>query len=171
MTKSANQFGILVVFALLFTMSTALYAERNEAIVTRIEAIGLRKKGTTLEMKVVGFCRTPHMGRQRAWLRPHNGNRGPNKDGLLEYDMVYHPPGNYKGDKLKLARAYLKERSFPPDIKGVRIYAELNEQNQILASPSDRKKKKRSWNPFHRAKPENTPNLENTPKPESSPSN
>jgi len=138
---------ILVAFSIamvtILTPVSGFGAQKEGKLVVRIDDVYARMKGRTLVVEVIGMGRTKAMIRGGGWLLPHNGSHELNKDGLLEYDLYYKAPPNYNGFSLKSVHALLKERSFPPEVKGVRIYSELNAMNSILAQPKKKEKRQK----------------------------
>jgi hypothetical protein len=117
---------------------------RERKLVTRIDLAILTRKGHGLAIKAFGMGRTPSdMGRAGRILR-RNPERGLNKDGLLEYDMVFNAVSNYSGFKMKSISASYSERTVPEGTKGVRIFGELNQYDVLLPEV----KQKKSMLPF-----------------------
>jgi len=127
-------FAFFISLAIFLTPETGRCAERDTKIVTRIDTVTAEMKGGTLIVHVAGMASTPSvLGRTGQLLRR---GQAPNKDGLLEYELVFNPTQkNYTGDKLKPVKVTLKVPSVPAGTKGVRIYAEYNELNGILPEP------------------------------------
>ncbi|MEY2530024.1 MAG: hypothetical protein QOI96_109 [Verrucomicrobiota bacterium] len=140
MSLKATTFAFLVSFALLCTPETGICAKPDSKIVVRIDDVSATRKGGGLVIHVVGMGRTPaKLGGHGQLLRRKQSQQS-NKDGLLEYDLYFTPPPNYSGYTLKPVKASLNESSVPPDVKGVRIYAELNEMNAMLPEPKRQKR-------------------------------
>jgi len=130
----ATLFAFFISLAIFLTPETGLCAGRDTKIVTRIDTVTAVMKGRTLTIHVEGMASTPSMlGRGGELLKR---GQAPNKDGLLEYELVFNPPQkNYTGDALKLVKTTLKVSSVPAGVKGVRIYAEYNELDGMLPEP------------------------------------
>lgn len=130
----------LVLFLALFAIpETGMCGRRDSKLVTRIETASVVMKHGRLAIRVAGMATAPGMSAGSGRLVRHNQNHQPNKDGLLEYDLLYNAPADYSGFKLKPVRASLKESSVPPGVQGVRIFAEFN---HLDAKPPAPKKKK-----------------------------
>jgi hypothetical protein len=97
-------------------------------------------KGGKLVIHVQGAAVTGSHGSSGGKLLSHGREHQPNKDGLLEYDLYFSPPAKVSGDKLKPVKATLNESSVPAGVKGVRIYAELNEMNGMLSAQKSSKR-------------------------------
>jgi hypothetical protein len=133
-SMKATLFAFFISLAIFLTPETGLCAGRDTKIVTRIDTVTAVMKGGTLTIHVEGMASTPSMlGRGGELLKR---GQAPNKDGLLEYELVFNPPQkNYTGDALKLVKTTLKVSSVPAGVKGVRIYAEYNELDGMLPEP------------------------------------
>jgi hypothetical protein len=133
-SMKATLFAFFISLAIFLTPETGLCAGRDTKIVTRIDTVTAVMKGGTLTIHVEGMASTPSMlGRGGELLKR---GQAPNKDGLLEYELVFNPPQkNYTGDALKLVKTTLKVSSVPAGVKGVRIYAEYNEMDAMLPEP------------------------------------
>jgi hypothetical protein len=133
-SMKATLFAFFISLAIFLTPETGLCAGRNTKIVTRIDTVTAVIKGGTLTIHVEGMASTPSiLGRGGELLKR---GQAPNKDGLLEYELVFNPPQkNYTGDALKPVKTTLKVSSVPAGVKGVRIYAEYNELDGMLPEP------------------------------------
>jgi hypothetical protein len=133
-SMKATLFAFFISLAIFLTPETGPCATPGTKIVTRIDTVTAVMKGRTLTIHVEGMASTPSMlGRGGELLKR---GQAPNKDGLLEYELVFNPPQkNYTGDALKLVKTTLKVSSVPAGVKGVRIYAEYNELDGMLPEP------------------------------------
>ncbi|HJT82083.1 MAG TPA: hypothetical protein VJ719_12880 [Chthoniobacterales bacterium] len=116
-----------------------LSASRQQRLVARVDTATVVLKGKTLTIHATGMGRTPGALGRGGWLVP----RRPgvlNKDGLLEYDMVFGGKPDYTGFKLKPVKASHRERSVPPGVRGVRIFSEFNEKDALLPETKPEKK-------------------------------
>ena len=77
-----------------------------------------------------------------------NADNSPNKEGFLEYELVFNPDPKYSGLALTPVKASLKESSVPAGIKGVRVFAQYNHIDGLIAEPA----KKKGLQLFHRHK-------------------
>ena len=128
---------------------TLASSAREQQIVTRIDDVVVLRKHKTLEIQALGMGRTPTaMDRGGSLVR--RGSGGPNKEGLLEYDLMFKAVPNYSGFKLKPVKAKLNEHNAPDGVKGVRIFGQYNQMDGLLEQPKPKEKK--SLNPFHRKK-------------------
>jgi hypothetical protein len=124
---------------LLSTGGMAGSESRGQKLVTRIDTATVARKGRGIAIKAIGMGRTPSvMGRAGRLLR-RNPDRGLNKEGLLEYDMVFNAVSNYSGFKLKPVTASYKEKSVPEGTKGVRIFGELSQYDALFPEEVKRK--------------------------------
>lgn len=140
--------GMMV--AILLAAQLTLAASREEKLVTRVDTVAAVLKHRTVSIRATGMARTPTAMGRGAWL-VHRGQPGVlNKDGLLEYNMVFNAVPGYAGFKLKPVTAKLNDRSAPPGLKGVRIFSEFNQYDGLLPEP--KKKKPFSLNPFGKKK-------------------
>jgi hypothetical protein len=133
-SMKATLFAFFISLALFLTPETGRCAGPGTKIVTRIDTVTAVMKGGTLTVRVEGMASTPSLlGRGGELLKR---GQAPNKDGLLEYELVFNPPQkNYTGDALKLVKTTIKVSPVPAGVKGVRIYAEYNELNGMLPEP------------------------------------
>ena len=136
-------FAFIVLLASCFSSNPGSAEEPKSKIVTRVDTATAIMKGGKLVIQVEGVAPTSKS------LLPKGGQlvrRGkdspPNKEGLLEYELHFSP-GNHPGDELVPVKATLTERSAPADIKGVRVFAELNQVDAMLPSPNEKKKKEK----------------------------
>ncbi|MEY2440055.1 MAG: hypothetical protein QOI34_1440 [Verrucomicrobiota bacterium] len=125
---------------------TALCSRAESAIVTRIDTVTVEMKHGKLTIRVAGMARTPSAFGRAGKLRRRNQDLQTNKEGLLEYDLVFNRPQNYSGFTLKPVNASLKESRVPAGVKGVRIFAEFNQVDEMLPEP----KKKKGFSLFHK---------------------
>jgi hypothetical protein len=140
-----------IVLFIFWTGEVALGASREQKIVTRVDAAAVQLKHRTLVIKAVGMGRTPSaMGRAGRLVR-RGGPGVLNKDGLLEYNLIFNGIPNYSGFNLKPVTASLKERSVPQGIKGVRVFGEFNQVDAFIPEP-----KKRKLSPFGKKRKNNT---------------
>ena len=135
--------GTRILIICLLVMSSGALAlsaqQRQQQIVTRVDTANVTLKHGSLSIRAVGMGRTPSGMGRAGRLIPRGGNRALNKDGLLEYDLVFNGVANYSGFKLKPVSAKLKEHSVPQGVKGVRIFGEFNEVASLLAQPTQKK--------------------------------
>jgi hypothetical protein len=137
MKRAIIGWGICLV--LLGTVEVALSATREQRIVTRVDTVTVVLKHRTLVIAVTGTTRTPTaMGRRGKLLR-RNSDRPLDKDGLVEYELVFNAVPNYSGFKMKPIKASLKDRSAPEGVKGVRVFSEYNQVDGLLPEPKKRK--------------------------------
>jgi len=143
--------GKLGTICLLLAVSSMVSASssREQQIVTRIDDVLVVRKHKTLEIQALGMGRTPSAMDRGGWL-VRRGSGGPNKEGLLEYDLMFKGVPNYSGFKLKPVKAKLNEHNAPDNVKGVRIFGQFNQMDGLL--PEQKPKEKMSLNPFHRKK-------------------
>jgi hypothetical protein len=137
MKKAGIAIGLAVF--MLVTREEAVGASRERRIVARVDETTVVLKRRTLAINAIGMGRTPSaMGRAGQIIR-----RGPagvlNKEGLLEYELVFNGVPNYTGFKLKPIKASFKERSVPDGVKGVRIFGEFNQRDALLPESKKRK--------------------------------
>jgi hypothetical protein len=134
-----------VIFGLsFFATAVAPGATRQEQIVTRIERATVVARGRELVIRAEGMGRTPS-GMNRAGRLVRRGAEPVlNKEGLLEYNLVFNGIPNYSGFVLKPIKASLKERTVPAGTKGVKIFGEFNEMVALLPQ----KPKRKSFLPF-----------------------
>lgn len=125
-------------------------ASREQKLVTRVDTVTVTLKHGTLAIKATGMARTPATIGRAGQLVRRGAQATLNKDGLLEYNMVFPAVPNYAGFKMKPISAALHDRSIPAGIKGVRIYSEFNEADGLLPQPAP--KKSRSLFPFGKKK-------------------
>jgi hypothetical protein len=136
-----------VCLAILWPCQAVFSASREQRLVARVDTATVILRGKSLTIRAVGMGRTPTAMGRGGWFVP----RRPgvlNKQGLLEYEMVFAGVPNYTGFKLKPVKASHRERSVPAGVRGVRIYAEFNEKDALLPEP----KKKKSLMPFGKKK-------------------
>jgi hypothetical protein len=129
----------LVSLALLLTPTVGMCAKRDSKLVTRVEDVAAKMKGRKLVLQVTGMASSPALLRVSGHLLPRNGSHELNKEGLLEYNLVYNAPANYSGDKLAFVKVTFKEGSVPPGVKGVRVFGEFNDVTRLLAEPKKKK--------------------------------
>ena len=132
----------------------AMGASRQAQIVTRVDEATVVLRGRTLVIQALGMGRTPSgMGRAGRLVR-----RGEiatlNKDGLLEYNLVFNGVPNYSGFKLKLVKGRLREHQVPAGVKGVRIFGEFNQMDALLPTPKPKQRK--SFLPFRKKREPDT---------------
>jgi len=148
MKKAVIGWGIT--FSILCCCSVAFSASREQKLVTRVETVTVTFKHGTLAIKATGMARTPATMDRGGQLVRRGAQATLNKEGLLEYNMVFPAVANYGGFKLKPIAARLHDKSIPAGIKGVRIYSEFNEVDGLLPEPAP--KKSRSFLPFGKKK-------------------
>ena len=143
---------ILGVCLLLLWPAEALFsASRQQRLVARVDTAKVVLKGNTLTIHAVGMGRTRSALGRAGWLVP----RRPgvlNKEGLLEFEMVFGGDPSYAGFQLKPVKASHRERSVPAGVRGVRIISEFNEKDALLPEP----KKKSPFKPFGRKREKDT---------------
>jgi hypothetical protein len=121
-------------------------ATLEQKLVTRVDTATVVLKHKALTINATGMGRTPTpMGRGGKLLR-RKSDRPLNKDGLVEYDLVFHAVPNYTGFKLKPIKAKVTDRSVPEGVKGVRVFGEYNQVDALLPVAKTRK----SWLPFRK---------------------
>ena len=136
MKNAAIVLGICLL--LLWPVERVLSAARQQRLVARVDTAKVVLKGKTLTIQATGMGRTPSALGRGGWLVP----RRPgvlNKDGLLEYEMVFSGIANYTGFKLKPIKASHRERSVPAGVRGVRIFSEFNEKDALLPESKPQK--------------------------------
>jgi len=143
-----RKFGTICLLVLASSV-VALAASREQQLVARVDEVVVVRKHKTLAIQTLGMGKTPSAMNRGGWL-VRRGSGGPNKEGLLEYDLFFNGVPNYSGFKLKPVRAKLNERNAPEGVKGVRIFGQLNQLDGLL--PEVKPKEKKSLNPFHRKK-------------------
>src|SRR5947199_10815822 len=105
----------------------AFSASLEQKIVTRVDTVTVAKKGHNLVITATGMGRTPTpMGRGGKLLR-RTSDRPVNKDGLVEYDLVFNAVPNYTGFKMKPIKVTLHDRSVPDGARGVRVFGQYNQ--------------------------------------------
>lgn len=130
---------LLVLLTLVLKPETGLCGQRTSKIVTRVDNVSVEKKGRKIVIHAEGMAATPGVSVGGVKLVPRGQDHQLNKDGLLEYDLVYNASEGYTGFKLKPAKASFKESSVPPEAKGVRVFSELNQMDGILPEPKRKK--------------------------------
>ncbi|MFL6514119.1 MAG: hypothetical protein ACJ8M1_03765 [Chthoniobacterales bacterium] len=80
----------------------------------------------SLVIRAEGMGRIPTPLGRGGRLVPR-GSRVLNKDGLLEYELVFSAVPNYTGFKLKPIKGSYREHPVPPGVKGARIFGEFNQ--------------------------------------------
>ena len=144
-------FALGACLLLLWSGEVVLSASRQQRLVARVDTATAALKGNSLTIRAVGMGRTQSALGRGGWLVP----RRPgvlNKEGLLEYEMVFAGDPNYTGFKLKPVKASHRERSVPAGVRGVRIFSEFNEKDALIPEP---KKKKLSM-PFGKKREKDT---------------
>ena len=135
---------------ILCSSAISFSATLQERLVTRIDTVTVKLRGKHLSILATGMGRTPSaMGRGGRLLR-RGADHVLNKDGLLEYDLVFNAVPNYSGFTMKPIKASFTERSVPEGIKGVRVFAEYNQYDALIEPP----KKRKSLLPFGRKRPD-----------------
>jgi hypothetical protein len=147
--------AIIISGICLFVICTAqvgLSAAREQKLATRVDVVTVLLKHRSLKITATGMGRTPTaMGRGGKLLR-RASDRPLNKDGLVEYELVYNAVPNYSGFKMKPIKATLKDRSVPEGVKGVRVFGEYNQVDELLPEP----KKRKSLMPFGKKRRDDT---------------
>lgn len=119
------------------TIGTA--ASREQKMATRVDTATVALKHRALVITVTGMGRTPTaMGRGGKLLR-RNTDRPLNKDGLVEYELVFFAVPNYSGFKMKPLKVTLKDRSVPEGVKGVRVFGQYNQVDALIAATKEKK--------------------------------
>src|SRR4051794_2354898 len=109
MKRVSNGWGISLVT--ICAAAVALAADRQQQIAIRVDRAVVALRGRSLVIRAEGMGRTPSaMGRGGRLVR-RGGNLVLNKEGLLEYDLVFNGVPNYSGFTLKPIKASLKEAS------------------------------------------------------------
>jgi hypothetical protein len=147
MKKAGILLGICIV--MVWPASQVLSDSRQQRMVARVDTATVTLKGNTLTIHAVGMARTPSAMGRGGWMVPRRPG-DLNKDGLLEFEMVFSGVANYTGFKLKPVKASHREKSVPAGVKGVRIFTEFNEKDALLPVPV--KKEPKSLNPFSKKK-------------------
>jgi hypothetical protein len=140
--------ALALVFALMFfLMPESAFCEKPEMKkVTRIETVTVVKKGKKLVVTADGMAPTTmRMLTNNGELVRRSAEHQPNKDGLLEYDLLFAPPKKaVKENKMESVRGTLTETSFPDSVKGALVYSEFNQLKGLIAPPKSKKKPKES---------------------------
>ena len=152
--RNWKKLGVIWLLVLAGSSPALASSSREQQIVTRVDDVLVVRKHKTLVIQALGMGRTPTTMDRGGWL-VRRGSGGPNKEGLLEYDLVFKAVPNYTGFKLKPVKAKLSEQNAPDGIKGVRIFGQFNQMDGLL--PELKPAQKKSLNPFHKKKPEDTP--------------
>jgi len=149
-TTALSVFALTLIFC--SVSNTALCARAEEKIATRIDTVIVKMAHRKLLIEVSGMATMKSLLRKsgRGRLVRRNADNLPNKEGLLEYELVFNPTPNYSGLNLKPVKASLKESSVPAGIKGVRVFAQYNHIDGLIAEPT----KKKGFQLFHRHKPD-----------------
>jgi len=127
--------GLLV----LFGIAAAYGATLEQKLVTRVDTATAVLKHKALTVTATGMGRTPTpMGRGGKLVR-RKTDRPLDKDGLVEYDLVFNAVPNYTGFKLKPIKAKVTDRSVPEGVKGARVFGEFNQYDALLPEPTKRK--------------------------------
>ena len=120
-------------------VARALPASLEQKLVTRVDTATAVLKHNTLTVVATGMGRNPTpMGRGGKLIRRNSG-RPLNKDGLVEYDLVFNGVPNYTGFKMKPIKAKVTDHSVPEGMKGVRIFGEYNSYDALLPEPTKSK--------------------------------
>jgi len=131
---------------------------REQKLVTSVDTATAVLKGHTLVIKATGMATTAHSTKGCQLVR--KGGQGVlNKNGLLEYNMVFNAEPGYTGFKMKPASTSFHEKPAPAGVKGARIYSQYNEYDALLPEPK-KKSKSRSLLPFGRKKQSQTEEAE-----------
>jgi hypothetical protein len=114
-------------------------ASLQQKIVTRVDTAKVMLKHRTLVITATGMGRTPTaMGRGGKLVR-RNSDRPLNKDGLVEYELVFFAVPNYSGFKMKPIKATLSDRSVPEGVKGARVFGEYNQVDAMIPAAKEKK--------------------------------
>lgn len=142
MKKAITIWGICVL--VLGAIPIARAAGLEQKLVTRVDTATVSLKHKALTIDATGMGRTPTpMGRGGKLLR-RKSDQPLNKDGLVEYDLVFNAVPNYTGFKLKPIKAKVTDRSVPEGVKGARVFGEYNQVDALLPEAKTRK----SWLPL-----------------------
>ncbi|MEP6602864.1 MAG: hypothetical protein ABJB69_02840 [Spartobacteria bacterium] len=136
----AKLFLLIAAALLLLNPESGMCANRELVKVTRIETVKAVMKRGKLFVAVEGMAKAKALIATGGRLLPHSADRQLNKDGLLEYDLVFTPPHKEPEKKLGPVRASLKESHVPAGTKGVRIFAEYNQIDGLIPEPKKKKK-------------------------------
>jgi hypothetical protein len=129
-------------------------APREQKLVTRVDTATAVLKGHTLVIKATGMAASSHSAKGCQLVR--KGGQGVlNKEGLLEYNMVFNAEPGYAGFKMKPVGASFHEKPAPAGVKGARIYSQYNEYDALLPE-AIKKKQGRSLLPFGHKKQNQT---------------
>jgi hypothetical protein len=138
MLKSQRIVHLAALLAFCLTSENAICAEPDSKLVTRIDTATAVLKHGTLSIRLDAMAPTSPVLIPKGGKLVRRGEKVPNKEGFLEYDC-YYKPGGYSGTKLRLVKASLTERSVPAEVKGARIFAELNHVDAVPAPPKGKK--------------------------------
>jgi hypothetical protein len=121
-----------VLAVLVVSASLAGAADNQTKLITRIDTVTVAKHGNSLSFKAEGKATTPGMSAGPAKIVRHENASAPDKEGFLEYDMLYDAPRDYTGFKMRTVRASYKERDVPAEVKGVRIFFEFGKYDALI---------------------------------------
>jgi hypothetical protein len=136
--------ALVLALAFFLTRQTAFCDKPEMKKVTRIETVTVVKKGKKLVVTADGMAPTTmRLLTNNGELVRRSAEHQPNKDGLLEYDLLFATPKKtIKPNRLESVRGTLTETSFPDSVKGALVYAEFNQLKGLIAPPKSKKKEK-----------------------------
>jgi hypothetical protein len=130
---------LTICFVFFCAGETALCGRAESRIATRVDTVTVIAKGRNLLIRVQGMGRTPGHFAQHGRLLRRNQEQGLNKEGLLEYDLMFNPQAGYSGFNLRRVIASITEKSVPQGVKGVRVFGEYNHYDGSLPESKKRK--------------------------------
>ena len=131
---------------------------REQKLVTRVDTATAVLKGHTLVIKVTGMAASSRSAKGCQLVR--KGGQGVlNKDGLLEYNMVFNAEPGYTGFKMKPVGASFHEKPVPAGVKGARIFSQYNEYDALMPEAKKKKQGGSLW-PFGHKKQSQTDEAE-----------
>ena len=131
---------LAAVAAICFAMVSQAYARSEEKIVTRIDDATAQRKGDKIIVHATGAAPTAASLMAQGAKLVRRGELVPNKDGFIDNELRFFPPRK-PGDKLRPVKASISERLPAGEIKGARVFGELNSMDGVLAVPGEKKKK------------------------------
>src|SRR4051794_2227166 len=144
--------GIVVSLMVLLFLGTETLFSGEQQIAIRVDTAKVALKHRTLAIQAIGMGKTPNMLGRGGWLVRRGAEGVLNKDGLLEYNLMFNGVPNYSGFKLQPIKANFHEHTVPQGVKGVRIFGQFNEVDALLPEPQPKKPK--SLLPFRKKQQE-----------------
>lgn len=124
-----------------FLTTGETFAKGESKIVTRVDIAIAQLKGGKLTVTAQGMANCGGFGIVVSKGRlVRRGELLPNKDGLIEYELQFSPPAK-PSDKLNPVKASITERLSSGEVKGARVFAELNQMDALLPAAKEKKKK------------------------------